>query len=202
MHGLICSTACGIFPDQELKPCLLHWQVDSLPLSHQGSPVQFSSVVQSCPTLCDRVNRSMPGLPIHHKLLEFIQTHAHRVGVAIQPSHPLLSSSPPAPNPSQHQGLFQWVNSSHEVAKVLKFQLQHQFLQWTPRTDLLQDGLLDLLAFQRTLKSLLQHHSSKASIFRHSVFFTFPTLTSIHDHWKNHSLDQTGLWWQSNVSAF
>ena len=69
--------------------------------------VQFSSVAQSCPTLCDPINRSMPGLPVHHQLPEFTQTHVHRVGDAIQPTHPLLSPSPPAPNPSQHQGLFQ-----------------------------------------------------------------------------------------------
>ena len=87
------------------------------------SSVQFSSVAQSCPTLCDAMNRSTPGLPVHHQPLEFTQTHIHRVGDAIQPSHPLLWSSPPAPNPSQHQSLFQWVSSSHEVAKVLDFQL-------------------------------------------------------------------------------
>ena len=84
---------------------------------------QFSSVTQLCPTLCDPMNRSTPGLPVHHQLLESTQTHVHRVGDAIQPSHPLSSPSPPAPDPSQHQGLFQWVNSSHEVAKVLEFQL-------------------------------------------------------------------------------
>ena len=84
---------------------------------------QFSSVAQSCPSLCDPMNHSMPGLPVHHQLPEFTQTHVHWVGDAIQPSHPLLSPSPPAPNPSQHQGLFQWVNSSHEAAKVLEFQL-------------------------------------------------------------------------------
>ena len=85
--------------------------------------VQFSSVAQSCPTLCNPINHSTPGLPVHHQLPEFTQTHVHRVSDAIQPSHPLSSSSPPAPNPSQHQSLFQWVNSSHEVAKVLEFQL-------------------------------------------------------------------------------
>ena len=85
--------------------------------------VQFSSVTQSCPTLCDPVNPSTPGLPVHHQLPKFTQTHVHRVGDAIQPSHPLSSTSPPALNPSQHQSLFQWVNSSHEVAKVLEFQL-------------------------------------------------------------------------------
>ena len=88
-----------------------------------GRPVQFSSVAQSCPTLCNLMNRSTPGLPVHHQLPEFTHTHIHRVSDAIQPSHPLSSPSPPAPNPSQHQSLFQWVNSSHEVAKVLEFQL-------------------------------------------------------------------------------
>ena len=87
------------------------------------------------------MNCSTPGLPVHHQLPEFTQTHVRRVGDAIQPSHPLLPPSPPAPNPSQHQGLFQWVSSSHQVAKVLEFQLQHQSFQWTPRTDLLEDGL-------------------------------------------------------------
>ena len=85
--------------------------------------VQFSSVSQSCPTLCELMNRSTPGLPVHHHLPEFTQTHVHPVHDAIQPSHPRLSPSPPAPNPSQHQSLFQWLNSSHEVAKVLEFQL-------------------------------------------------------------------------------
>ena len=84
---------------------------------------QFSSVAQSCLTLCDPMNRSTPGLPVHHQLPEFTQTHFHRVSDVIQPSHPLSSPSPPAPNPSQHQNLFQGVNSSHEVAKVLEFQL-------------------------------------------------------------------------------
>ena len=85
---------------------------------------QFSSVqLLSCARLCEPMNHSMPGLPVHHQLLEFTQTHIHWVGDAIQPSHPLSSPSPPAPNPSQHQSLFQLVNSSHEVAKVLEFQL-------------------------------------------------------------------------------
>ena len=99
--------------------------------------LQFSSVSQSCLTLCDPMNCSTPGLPVHHQLPEFTQTHVHRVSDAIQPSHPPSSPSPPAPNPSQHQSLFQWVNSSHEVAKVLELQLQHQSFQWTPMIDLL-----------------------------------------------------------------
>ena len=84
---------------------------------------QIRSVAQSCPTLCDPMNRSTPGLPVHNQLPEFTQTHVHQVSDAIQPSHPLSSPSLPAPNPSQQQSLFQWVNSSHEVAKVLEFQL-------------------------------------------------------------------------------
>ena len=98
---------------------------------------QFNWVAHSCLTLCNPMNFSMSGLPVHHQLPEFTQTHVHRLGDAIQPSHPLSSSSPPAPNPSQQQGLFQWVSSLHELAKVLAFQLQHQSFQWTPRTDLL-----------------------------------------------------------------
>ena len=123
--------------DQFAPPCLMNppnLLSLSIPLI---ASVQFSSIVQSCPTLCDPMNSSTPGLPVHPQLPEFTRTHVHWVGDAIQPSHPLSSPSPPAPNPSQHQGLFQWVNSSHEVAKVLEFQPQHQFSQWTPRTDLL-----------------------------------------------------------------
>ena len=90
---------------------------------HQGNMYQFSSVVQSYLTLGDPMNCSMPGLPVHHQIPEFTETHVHRVSDAIQPSHSLSSPSPPAPNPSQHQSLFQGVNSLHEVAKVLEFQL-------------------------------------------------------------------------------
>ena len=97
--------------------------------------IQFSSVAQSCLTLCDPMNRSTPGLLVHYQLLESTQTHVHWVGDAIQPSHPLSSPSP-ALNLSQHPGLFKWVSSSHQVAKVLEFQLQHHSYQWTPRTDL------------------------------------------------------------------
>ena len=95
------------------------------------SSVHFSSVAQSYPTICNPMNCSTPGLPVHHQLPEYTQTHVHRVGDAIQPSHPLSSPSP-APNPSQRQSLFQWVNSSHEVAKVLEFQFQHHSLQRNP----------------------------------------------------------------------
>ena len=110
--------------------------VSCLYLPSGYSSVQFSSVAQSCPTPCDPMNCSTPGLPVHHQLPEVTQTHVHRVGDAIQPSHPLSSPSPPAPNPSQHQGLFQWVSSSQEVAKVLEFQPQHQSFQRNPRAGL------------------------------------------------------------------
>ena len=135
------------------------------------SSVQFILVTQSCPTLCDPMNHSTPGLPVHHQLSESTQTHVHWVSDAIQPSHPLSSPSPPAPNPSQHQSLFQKVSSSHQVAKVLKFQLQHQSYQWTPRTDLLSDELVGSPCSPGTLKSILQYHSSKASVLWHSAFF-------------------------------
>ena len=131
---------------------------------------QFSSFAQSCPTLCDPMNCSRPGRPVHHWLSDFTQTHVHWVSDAIQPSHPLSSPSPPALNLSQNQGLFKWVSSLHEVAKILEFQLQHQSFQWTPGLISFRMDWLDLLAVQRTLKSLLQHYSSKASILRWSAF--------------------------------
>ena len=150
----------------------------------------FSSVTQSCPTLCDPMNRSTPGLPVHHQLPEFTQTHVHRVGDdAIQPSHPLSSPSPPAPNPSQHQGLFQWVNSSHEVAKVLEFQPQRHSLQRNPRADLLQNGLVGSPCsprYSQESSPTPQFKSINSSVLS---FLHSPTHRSIHDHWKNRSLD-------------
>ena len=114
---MLCSRSQHIFKIRRLK-----WSKENTDLSEEGfRSDQIKSVAQSCPTLCNPMNRSMPGLPVHHQLLEFTETHIHRVSDAIQPSHPLSSPSPPAPSPSQHQSLFQWVNSSHEVAKVLEF---------------------------------------------------------------------------------
>ena len=100
-------------------------KIQKITQNRSKTSVWFSSVTQSCPTLCNPMNRSMPGLPDHHQLPEFTQTHVHRVSDAIQPSHPLSSPSLPAFNLSQHQGLFQWVNSLNQVAKVLELQLQH-----------------------------------------------------------------------------
>ena len=114
---------------------------------------------------------STPGFPVHHQLLEFTQTHVHWVGDAIQRSHPLSSPSPPAFSLPQHQVLFQWVDSSHEVAKVLEFTFNISSSREHSKLIYFRMDCLDLLAVQGTLKSLLQHHSSKASILWHSAFF-------------------------------
>ena len=151
--------------------------------------VQFSSVAQSCLTLCNPMNHSKPGLPVHHQLPEFTQTHVHRVGDAIQPSHPLSSPSPPAPNPSQHQGL------SNESTLHIRWPKYWSFsLSISPSNE--HSGLIsfrmdwmDLLAVQGTLKSLFQHPQFKNIISLVLSFLHSPTLTSVHDHWKNHSLD-------------
>ena len=130
-----------------LYTCISPLNFSSIPFLYLS--VQFSLVTQSCPTLCDPMNRSRPGLPVHHQLPESTQTHVHCVSDTIQPSHPLSSPSPSALNLSQHQGLFQWISSLYRVAKVLEFQLQNQALQWTPRTDLLQNGLVGSPCSQR-----------------------------------------------------
>ena len=113
---------------------------------------------------------SMPGFPVHHQVLELAQTHLHWVGDAIQPSHPLLSPSPCAFNLSQHQGLFQWVSSSHQVAKCWSINFNISWCKEYSRQIFFRIEWLDLLAVQEILKSLLQHHSSKASILQCSVF--------------------------------
>ena len=150
---------------------------------------QLSSVAQSCPTLCDPMDCSTPGLPVHHQLPKFTQTHICWVGDAIQPSHPLSSPSPPTFSLSQHQGLSQWVSSLHQVPKLLEFQLQHQSFQWVFRLISFRMNWLDLLADQGTLKSLLQNHSSKAPVLQQSAFFivllSHPYMTTE----KNHSFD-------------
>ena len=129
--------------------------------------IQFScSVVSNSFTPC-----SMPGLPVHHQHPELTQTHVHQVGDAIQSSHPLLSPSPPTFNLSQHQGLLQWVSSLHQVAKVLKFQLQHQSFQRIFRTDFLEDCLVWSLCSSRGSQESSPNHSSKASILQCSAFF-------------------------------
>ena len=159
------------------------------------SMVLFRFSIQSLSlTLWDPMDCSTPSFPVHHQLLELVQTHVHRVGNAIQPSHPLSSPSPPSFNFSQHQGLFQWVSSSHHVAKVSELQLQHQsFQSISPSNE--YSGLisfrmdwLDLLAVQGTLKNppIPQFKSINSLVLS---FLYSPPLTSIHDYWKNHSFD-------------
>ena len=151
--------------------------------------IQFSSVTQSCPTLCDPMNRSTPGLPVHHHLPEFTQNYVHRVRDAIQPSHPRPTPSPRVPNPSQHQSLFQWVNSSHVVAKVLEVQLQHHSFQRNPRADLLQNGLVGSPCSPRDSQESSPTPQVKSINSSVLSLLHSPTLTSIPDYWKNHSLD-------------
>ena len=161
---------------------------------------QFSSVAQSCQTLCDPMNHSTPGLPVHHQLLESTQIHIHWVGDAIQLFHSLLPSSAPAFNLSQHQGLFQWVSSLHQVARVLEFQLQHQSFQWIFRNDFLSDGLVGSPCSPRDSQESTPQFKS-ISFSGLSILYS-PTLTPICDYWKNHRLDYTDFCCQSNVSAF
>ena len=150
--------------------------------------IQFSSVTQSCLILCDSMDCSTPGFSVHHQLPELIQTHVYRVGDVIQPSHPLSSPSPPAFNLSQHQGLLKWVSSSHQVAKVLGFQLQHQSFQWIFRTDFLKDWLVGSPCSPRDFQECSTPHTVQKHWFISAQLYS-PTLTSIHSYWKNHSLD-------------
>ena len=157
---------------------------------HLNYPSQsVSSFAQSCPTLCDPMDCSTPGLPVHHQLPEFTQSHVHWVSDAIQPSHPLSSPSPPTLSLSQHQGLFKWVSSSHQVAKVLEFQLQHQSFQWIFRADLLQNGLVGSPCSPRDSQESSPTPQFKSINSSALSFLYSPTLTSIHDYWKNYSLD-------------
>ena len=138
-------------------------------------------------TLCYSMDCSTPGFPVSHELPELAQTHVPWLSDVIQPSHPLLYLSHPALNLSQHQGLFQWVSSSHPKYWSFSFSI-------SPSNDYLglisfRTNWLDLLAVQATLRSLLQHHSSKTSILWYAAFFIIQLLTSIHDYWKNHSFD-------------
>ena len=152
------------------------------------SAIQFSHLVMSDCFRPHGLQHARPACPSPTPRV-LTQNHVHWVSDVIQPSHPLSSPSPPAPNPSQHQGLFLWVNSSHEVAKVFEFQLQHQFFQWTFRTDFLYDWLIGSFCTSRDSQESsptpqLRSINSLALSFLYS-----PTLTSIHDHWKNHSFD-------------
>ena len=133
---------------------------------------KFTSVTQLCPTACALMNLSTPGLPVHHQLPEFTQTHVYRVSDAIQPSHPRSSPSPPAPNPSQHQSLSNESTLHMRWPKYWSFSFRIIPSKETSGLISFRMDWLDIFAVQGTLKSLLQHHSSKASILRCSAFFT------------------------------
>ena len=147
--------------------------------------VQFSSYAQLCLTLCNRMDCSMPGLPVHHQLPELAQTHVHRVGDAIQASHPLPLPSTFAFNFSQHQGLSQWISSFASG----ELQLQHLSFQWIFRTGFLQNGLVGSPCCPRDSQESSPTPQFKSINSLALSFLYSPTLTSIHDHWKNHSLD-------------
>ena len=165
--------------------------------------VQFSSVAQLYPTLCDSMDCSTPGLPVHHQLLEFTQTNVHCVGDVIQPSHPLSSPSPPALNLSQHQGPFTWVSSLH-IRWPEYWSFSFSISPSNEYSGLISFRMdwLDLLAIQWTLKSFLQHHSSKASILQHSAFFIVQLSHPYMKTGKTIALTKWVFFWQSNVSAF
>ena len=149
----------------------------------------ISSVTQSCLTLCNPMDCSTPGLPVYHQLPEFTQTHVHWVGDASQLTHPLSSTSPPAFNLSQHQDFFQGVSSSHQVAKVLELQLQHQSFQWIFRNDFLEDGLVGSPCSPRDPQESSPTPQLKSINSLALSFLYSPTLTSTHDYWKNHNFD-------------
>ena len=157
---------------------------------------------QLCLTLFDPMDCSTPGSPVHHQLPEFTQTHVHWVSDAIQPSHRLLSPSPPAFSLSQHQYLFWWVGSLHQVAKVSELQLQHQSFQWIFRVDFLYDWLVWSSCSPRDSQESSSTPQFK-SINPSAISLLYgPILTSVQDYWKNHSFDYTGLCQQSDVSPF
>ena len=187
-----------------MKQCQLYYLWHYLVTSHRDgnlSSVQFISVAQSCPTGCDPMNCNKPGLPVHHQLQEFTQTHVHQVSDAIQPSHPLSSPFTPAPIPPSIRVFSKESTLCMRWPKFWSFRFSISPSNEHPGLISFRLDWLDLLAVQGTLKSLLQHHSSKALILRCSAFFS-PTLTFIYDHWEDHSFDYMDLCWQSNVSAF
>ena len=159
------------------------------PVYSKKKRFQYSSVTQLCLTLCDPMDCSMPGLPVYRQIPELAQTHVHWICDAIQQSHPLSSPSPPAFDHSQHRGLFQWVSSLQQVAKVLEFQLQHQSFQWIFKTDFVYNWLVWTPRIPRDFQESSATQQFKSICSSVLSFLYGPTLTSIHDYWKNHRFD-------------
>ena len=176
------------------------WLGNGVEWTAKGKSCSCCSVAQLRSTLCDPMDSSTPGFLVHHQLPELAQTHVHCFGDAIQPSHLLSFPSPPAFNLSQHQSLFQWISSSHEVAKVLELQLQHQFLEEYSGLISFKTGLISLLSkgLSRVFSSITVR---KHQFFKFCLLYCL-ALTFIHDSWKDHSLEHTDLHWQSDVFAF
>ena len=175
---MLCTLLCPEFSSQTILRSTMLFCISAISLHHRKYfIIQFSHSVVS--TLCDPMNCSTPGLPVHHQLPKFTQIHVHWVSDAIQPSHPLSCPFPPTFKLSQHQGLFKLVSSSHQMAKVLEFQLQHKPFQWSPKTDFLYDGLVGSPYSPRdSPKPQFKSINSLALSFLYS-----PALTSIHDYW-------------------
>ena len=177
-----------------------HLRNKRCPHNYQDPFYLWKSIISSvqslsCVWLCDTMDCSTPGFPVHHQLPELAQTHVHWVSDTIRPSHPLSYPSPPAFNLSQHQSLFQWISSSHQVAKVLEFQFQHQ-----PGLISFRIDWLDLLAVQGTLRSSPTPQFKRINSSWLSFLYS---PTHIHT-WllEKHSFDYMNLCWQSEVSAF
>ena len=181
--SLLTSFLLSFLPQR--KP-LLWFLLASTSLSYPAAAAAAKSL-QSCPTLCNPMNRNTPGLPVHHQLPESTQTHVHCVSDAIQLSHPMSSPSPPVP--SQHQGLFQWVRSSYQVVRVLKFLLHISPSNKHPGLISFRMGLVGSPCRPRDSQESPPTPEFKSINSSVLSFLHSPTLTSIHDHWKNHSLD-------------
>ena len=192
------QAAKNLFVICDLLTCIFNIYISYLPLATSflkanNCPISCS-IVKLCLTLCDPMNCSSASFSVHHYLPEFAQTHVHWVSDAIRPSHSLSPPPPPALNFSQHQGLFQPVSSSHQVAKVLELQLQS--FQWMNIEGWFPLGLNALISL---LSKGLSRVFSSTTIQKHQFFVLSllygPTLMSIYDYWKSHSFDYTDLCW-------
>ena len=203
--GTPCSWITG---SQEEESDWLSWVKYQQLIQSNFSQVDIRcccSVTQWCPTPCDPMDWSKPGFPVLYHLPDLAQTHVHWVGDTIHPCHPLLPPSLPALNLSQHQGLFQWVGCLQQVAKYWSLSFSFSISPSNEYSGLIffRIDWFDLLAVQGALKSLLQHHNLFESISSSVLNLLYgPTLTLVHDYWKNHRFDYTDLCRQSGISVF